>query len=227
MASEIARYLFCSRALAYDNAHPEERIPSRWRQGRQVIISLWTLLILLAGLGHLVVVGDWLLTLLSFIGGLLIFGLLRLIWWRIRQPNNITYQGAKAFRNRRTLVSREIGLAGKPDYLLEMNGSLVPVLTRNNPAPDTPHESHIMQVVAYCLLIAEETRRRPRFGVICYGDGRTFEVDFDEESVERLSRIMEDIDASHRRVDVPINHHDRQRCFACRHRQRCDQSLFS
>jgi CRISPR-associated exonuclease Cas4 len=183
-------------------------------------------LILVAGILHLVIVGDPWLTLLSFGSGLLIFGLIQLIWRRMRQTSKITYQGAKAFRNRRTLVSQEIGLAGKPDYLLDMNGSIVPVLTRNNPAPEIPHEAHIMQVVAYCLLIAEETRRRPRYGVIRYGDGRTFEVDFDEESVERLSRIMEDIDSSRHRTAVPISHHDRRRCYACCHRHRCDQSLF-
>jgi CRISPR-associated exonuclease Cas4 len=117
-------------------------------------------------------------------------------------------------------------LAGQPQYLLDYDGGHIPVLARSKPAPQEPHEAHVMQVIAYCLLVAESTGVRPPYGVIRYGDGRTFEVDFDEDSVEALSQTMDEIEASRRQPDVPISHSDRGRCFACSHRKRCNQSLF-
>jgi CRISPR-associated exonuclease Cas4 len=225
-ASEIARYLFCARALAFDYAHPEESSPTLFVRLRHLLGSIWFLLILALLVLHLFLVADPLQTLITFGGGLLVFVGIRFLWRRMRRANNISYQGVQAVRNRRTLVSEEIGLSGKPDYLLEMNGGQVPVLTKNNPAPDFPHEAHVLQVIAYCLLIAEGSKKRPRFGVIRYGDGRTFEVDFDEESVEMLSRAMDNLDKARQQETVHRNHQDRARCYACNHRHRCDESLF-
>lgn len=227
LVSEIGRYLYCARAWGYDRA----ALDAHSRDWRTRLTGLaWRVgLIFLGGAGVLYWVG-WQVAIAAVGVGLILFVGGRIFWNRLRTTNTlIVYHGTQARRNRRRMVAPNFGLIGQPDYLLEMgSGGLVPILSKNNPAPDVPHDSHVMQVVAYCLLLAENDGRYPAYGIIRYGDGRTFEVDFDEDSVEVLSRVMDEMEEF--RLDpnhIPNRSHDeRARCFACRQRRNCDQSLF-
>jgi CRISPR-associated exonuclease Cas4 len=53
------------------------------------------------------------------------------------------------------------GLTGKPDYLVEENGFLIPVEVKSGRAPNLPHDSHIFQLAAYCLLVEATEGIRP------------------------------------------------------------------
>lgn len=226
-ASEIGRHLFCARALYYDRLYPAERDQSLWAQVRRVVVSPVRAGSLLIGFIVLSFAGGLRLSLLALAFALL-FLLALALWKRLRQTNSIIiYHGTRAIRNHKMLVASEFGLAGKPDYLLAIDTTYIPVITKKNPAPEEGlHDAYIMQLVAYCLLVAEEKDCHPPYGVLRYGDGRTFEVDFDEDAVEVLSHVMDEIEANRRQQDVPPNHHDRRRCYACSQRRRCDQSLF-
>ena len=224
MASEIARHIFCARALFLDYTRSGQR--------NRAAAILW---FLLNPLRFGLVIVFFVLSLLTdpYIAGatVLLAGVLLLIanalWDRMQTaPSIIVYHGTRAQRQKKVLVANEFGLAGQPQYVLEYEGGHIPILARSKPSPQQPHEAHIMQVVAYCLLVAESTGSRPPYGVIRYGDGRTFEVDFDEDSVEVLSQVMDEIEANRRQADVARSHNDRSRCFACSHRKHCDQSLF-
>src|SRR5574341_1024914 len=150
------------------------------------------------------------------------------LWRRVMFPSSVViYHGTKARCNQKMLAAPNLGLSGKLDCLLEHEGYAIPILRKTSPAPQTPHHAHIMQLIAHCLLVAQTRDNYPPYGVIQYGDGRTFEVDFDEDSVEALSKIMDEIEANHQREEVPISHQDRGRCYACSHRKRCNQSLFT
>ena len=226
MASEIARHIFCARALFLDHTFAGGRPRSF------VVRALWFLLNPLR-LGLVVVFGVLFLLTDPLVAGAtvvlaaILLLLARALWERMHTaPSIIIYHGTRAHRHKKILVANEFGLAGQPQYLLAYEDGYIPVLARNTSAPEQPHEAHIMQVIAYCLLVAEDTGARPPYGVIRYGDGRTFEVDFDEDSVEALSQMMDEIEANRRQADVPLSHNVRGRCFACSHRKRCGQSLF-
>lgn len=152
---------------------------------------------------------------------------LGMLWQRVmRSRVPLVYLGQRAKKNRKMLRADDFGLYGKPDLLLTYSDAVIPVLQKDNPAPPAPYEAHVLQAIAHCVLVTETFDRRPDYGVIWYGDGRTFEVDFDEDGVEVLSALMDEIDANRHAGEVDISHDDRGRCFACRHRDACGQSLF-
>ncbi|HDH09491.1 MAG TPA: CRISPR-associated protein Cas4, partial [Chloroflexi bacterium] len=59
-------------------------------------------------------------------------------------------------RCERPLFSRRYLLTGKPDYLVEEKGRLIPVEVKPTVSPSTPYRSHVLQLAAYCLLVEEE-----------------------------------------------------------------------
>jgi CRISPR-associated exonuclease Cas4 len=222
MASEIARHIFCARALFLDHTLAGARQKSL--AGRLLNPLRLGLVALFAAV---YLATDLRVAAATVVLALFLLLLARALWDRMHTaPSIIIYHGTRAQRNKNVLVANEFGLAGQPQYLLNYEGGQIPILARSKSAPDQPHQAHIMQVIAYCLLVAESTGSRPPYGVIRYGDGRTFEIDFDEDSIEILSQIMDEIESNRRQPDVRISHNDRGRCFACSHRKRCAQSLF-
>ena len=51
------------------------------------------------------------------------------------------------------LFDGSIGLVGKPDYLIEQNGLVIPVEVKSCRPPEAPYDLHIFQLAAYCLLV--------------------------------------------------------------------------
>ena len=49
------------------------------------------------------------------------------------------------------LYYHALGLTGKPDYLVERDGILIPVEVKSGRTPEAPYDSHIFQLAAYCL----------------------------------------------------------------------------
>lgn len=227
-ASEIGRHLYCARALAYDRANPAIADSSgfltlwRWLRHpfRAGILAL-TLVVMLVATQRVEI------TLIGVFVSLFLFILLRFIYRRMREPSkDIVFHGVKAHPNHKTLVARQFGLVGQPDYLLDMDGYKIPMLCKDLPSPPTPYQSHIMELIAHGMLVAENEPKHPLYGVIRYEDGRTFEVDFDEDAVEELSRMIDEMEVNRLLKDVPRNHEERRRCYACRYRQDCEESLF-
>lgn len=127
----------------------------------------------------------------------------------------------------RQLVSFKYGITGKPDYVIYQDGKPIPVVVKSGKANTAPHDSHIAEVIVHCLLIEETVDIAPPYGLIRY-DNRAFEVDYDNEMFEMLLDALEAIHHDKRHFDdgpPDRSHKIEQRCFACRHRRRCDQSL--
>ncbi|HVN14404.1 MAG TPA: PD-(D/E)XK nuclease family protein, partial [Anaerolineales bacterium] len=76
----------------------------------------------------------------------------------------------------RPLYDQALGLTGKPDYLVQQNGQIIPVEVKSGRAPEAPYDSHIYQLAAYCLLVEKNYGKRPSHGIIHYTD-RDFAVD--------------------------------------------------
>ena len=65
----------------------------------------------------------------------------------------------------RPLFSARYGLTGTPDYVIRTSRGLVPVEVKPARKESEPHDSHLLQVLAYCLLLKRqrESGRRMAF----------------------------------------------------------------
>ena len=122
------------------------------------------------------------------------------------------------------LFDPELGLTGKPDYLVEHNGRYIPVEVKTGRTPEAPYDSHIFQVAVYCLLVHKTYGKRPPHGIIHYLE-RDFAVDYTRELESALLDLLADIRRDEHRKNVERSHDDPQRCRRCGFRNACDQNL--
>ena len=122
------------------------------------------------------------------------------------------------------LYDSALGLTGKPDYLVEQNGALLPVEVKSGWAPPNPREGHLYQLAAYCLLVERTTGVRPPYGLIHYRN-RTFAVDYTPELEARLTALLAEIHRQERVSEVHRSHEEVSRCAACGYRQICEEKL--
>lgn len=115
-------------------------------------------------------------------------------------------------------------LTGKPDYLVQQSGKIIPVEVKSGRAPDAPYDSHIYQLAAYCLLVEKTYNTRPPYGIIHY-ENRDFAVDYTRELEESLIDLLVDMKRDQHKKDVPRSHEQAARCVRCGFRNVCDQSL--
>jgi CRISPR-associated exonuclease Cas4 len=122
------------------------------------------------------------------------------------------------------LYDSDLGLTGKPDYLVEQNGKIVPVEVKSGRILEAPYDSHIFQLAAYCLLVEGTYRKRPPYGIIHYTN-RDFAIDYTPELESALLDLLADIRREEHRREVPRSHEEPSRCTHCGYREVCDQKL--
>lgn len=124
----------------------------------------------------------------------------------------------------RPLFSRRYWLTGKPDYLLNDDGEIIPVEVKSGAAPSQPYPSHVLQLAAYCLLVEEAFDVRPSHGIIRYRD-QTFALDFTPQLEAWLLSTLDEMRHDAKANDVPPSHDNPAQCAACGYRPLCDQKL--
>ncbi len=117
-----------------------------------------------------------------------------------------------------------LGLTGRPDYLVEDGGFLIPVEVKSTPAPPLPYEGHVMQALAYCLLVERDLHREAPYAIIRYPN-HSFRVDFTSEYREKLLDLIAEMRRAERRGLPKRSHSTPERCRKCGFREICDQSL--
>ncbi len=122
------------------------------------------------------------------------------------------------------LFSAELGLTGKPDYLVQSGDRVIPVEVKSGRTPEAPYDSHIFQIASYCLLVAKSYGKRPAYGIIHYPK-RDFAVDFTPELESALLDQLAEMRRDEMRTDVARSHQSAARCRGCGFRKVCDQSL--
>lgn len=122
------------------------------------------------------------------------------------------------------LFSSRHQLVGRPDYLLADGADLIPVEIKSGRAPGHPYDSHVLQLAAYCLLVAETSGRRPPYGILCYAD-RSFEIPYTRALEEALLEVLEEMRKDLIRGGASRSHHDGRRCASCGYREHCRQAL--
>ncbi len=122
------------------------------------------------------------------------------------------------------LYDSKLGLTGKPDYLVEQKGHIIPVEVKSGRAPEAPYDSHIFQLAAYCLLVDKTFGRRPPYGIIHY-PSRTFAVDYTTAVESALLDLLAEMRRDDPRAEVDCSHDDPARCRRCGFQSVCDQKL--
>ncbi len=122
------------------------------------------------------------------------------------------------------LFYKELGLTGKPDYLVEQKGQIIPVEVKSSRAPDAPYDSHIYQLAAYCLLVEKTYGKRPPYGIIHYPN-RDFAVDYTPALEAALIDILVEMRRDDTHTNIPCSHSEPARCAKCGFRKTCDQKL--
>jgi CRISPR-associated exonuclease Cas4 len=122
------------------------------------------------------------------------------------------------------LYDSKLGLTGKPDYLVEQKGQIIPIEVKSGRAPESPYDSHIFQLAAYCLLVDKTYHRRPPYGIIHY-PSRTFAVDYTPALESALLDLLAEMRRDDPRAEVDCSHAEPARCIKCGFRHVCEQKL--
>ena len=138
----------------------------------------------------------------------------------------IIYTDTRAWGDKveKPFYASDLGLTGKPDYLVEKKGYLIPVEVKSGLAPESPYDGHIYQLAAYCLLVEKCMGSRPPYGIIHY-DNRDFAVDYTSELENALLDILADMRRDETRSDVKRSHENSARCSKCGFRNICQQQV--
>lgn len=148
--------------------------------------------------------------------------------WRLRARSGlpwapVVYRDTDAQSPERPLVARRLGLVGKPDYLIETRGRLIPVEVKPGRNASRPYESDLMQLAAYCLLIEETTGVAPPYGLLRYAD-QTFRLSYTARVREETLALIDEMRAALDN-ECDRSHDDPARCRGCGFFTVCDQAL--
>jgi CRISPR-associated exonuclease Cas4 len=122
------------------------------------------------------------------------------------------------------LFDADLGLTGKPDYLVELNGRIIPIEVKTGRTPNAPFDSHIFQVAAYCYLVHKTTGKRPPYGILHYPT-QDFAVDYTPQLENALLDLIADMRIDEHHIEVQRSHEEPARCHRCGFRDKCDQRL--
>jgi len=164
------------------------------------------------------------LPLLLALGGLALLWLARRFQRASGLPaGELRYQDTvEASRTRRTLFDPRLGLAGRPDYLVDNGQHIIPVEVKSGVAPSSPYAGHRLQLAAYCHLVEVDLGRRPPLGIIRYQD-QSFELAYGGELRSELEQAVAQLRSVTGLPDR--SHQSAVRCRACGHADHCDQRL--
>lgn len=169
---------------------------------------------------------------LVLIGGVLLLLAFLLLTWsaRLRRSSGLPsgrllLSDTDATERGKPLYSEQYGLAGTPDYIVVTTRGPVPVEVKPSRTDAEPHESHLLQVLAYCLLVEENLGKRPPYGLLRYSNN-TFKVDYNKQTRAHIIHVVEEMRLSAAQREVPRSHDVPGRCRACAYHSTCDQSLW-
>jgi len=122
------------------------------------------------------------------------------------------------------LFSTHYQLTGKPDYLVEESGHVIPVEVKSSPRPSSPYFSHQLQLAAYCLLVEDTYGQEPPYGVLKYRDG-TVTVNYTPALRSALLATLHAMRRDYSARQVSRSHERPARCRACGQRAQCGMNL--
>ena len=176
---------------------------------------------------------PWVLMSMSLLWLLIALGfLLRAMWKQEEAREHVVkaglVEGELAYsdldRPGEALRSERYTLSGRPDYVVRRGDEYLPVEVKTGRTPDQPHDSHIMQVGVYCILVEEAYGRRPSRGYLQYPE-RTFEVPFTNEFRDKVLEATLRMRLAEMTGVVHRNHERAGKCRGCSRRALCPERL--
>jgi CRISPR-associated exonuclease Cas4 len=157
---------------------------------------------------------------------------LALLWLSARRQRDAGLPGGRVIYTdtrgwgpvEKPLYDPILGLAGKPDYLVEKDRVIIPVEVKSGRVVDAPYDSHIYQLAAYCLLVQRTLGARPPHGILRYSN-RTFAVDYTPQLETALIELLNEMRLAGERKEQARSHDSPERCAHCGYRSICDQAL--
>jgi CRISPR-associated exonuclease Cas4 len=131
----------------------------------------------------------------------------------------------KMDKKSRLLYSKKYGLRGKPDYIVKINNKYIPVEVKTGKIPKGPHFSHIIQIAAYCLLIHDNYKIRPPFGIITYSKEQKHKINYDNKLEELVKEKIQDMRECIKKNEAHRNHKRVGKCSYCSRRKKCPEKL--
>jgi CRISPR-associated exonuclease Cas4 len=157
-------------------------------------------------------------------------GILLVIALRLRRHTGIPWAPIRyidtdaAIQVEQPLVSRQYGVVGKPDYVIETRAGLIPIEVKPGRNASEPYDSDLLQLAAYCLLIEESTGHAPPYGLLRYAR-QTFRMPYTSELREYLLELLDDMREAEAEDDVVRSHNQRSRCHNCGFFDICDDRI--
>jgi len=125
----------------------------------------------------------------------------------------------------RPLTDWDVGLTGKPDYILQHGSTYIPVEVKPTRRAAQPYDSDLMQLAAYCLLVETHYRVRPPYGILRYAE-QSFRLDYtaavEELVLELVAEMQDSLDPN---VECERSHNEPARCRGCGFVAVCDAAL--
>ena len=123
------------------------------------------------------------------------------------------------------LVDQNIGLRGRPDQIVVVDGEFIPVEQKTGRIPKRPHLSHKMQLLAYLHLVEISTKRSTPYGILRYGNEDIHQIYWDEETKEELFSSIKEIQRLMVEGGAKRNHQRKGKCQNCSRKYACSESL--
>ena len=163
---------------------------------------------------------------------LLVLAALALFWIAARQRRTaglpagrvISADTSRWGKVEKPLYDSLLDLTGKPDYLLEQTGRLIPIEIKSSRVVQAPYDGHIFQLAAYCLLIHRTFGKRPPHGILHYPN-QTFSIEYTEQLEMTLLEIISDMRQQEHFKEISRSHASLSKCQRCGFRSMCDQAL--
>jgi CRISPR-associated exonuclease Cas4 len=176
---------------------------------------------------------HWILILMSLTWLMVALGFLMRAMFKERQAKAFVaasglVQGELAYSDLdkpgETLRSEKYSLSGRPDYIVRRGDHYIPVEVKTGRTPEEPHDSHVMQLGVYCVLVEEIYGQRPAHGVLQYPE-RTFEVPFSDQFRDKVLETTLRMRLSDMTGVVHRNHDRPGKCRGCSRRDVCPERI--
>lgn len=121
------------------------------------------------------------------------------------------------------LISNKYRLVGKPDYVIGIDNTYVPIEFKAGRIPRGPLFSHILQIVAYSL-ITEEKYGKVAYGMLVYGSNQ-YKISITEELKEVVLKKANEMREALKTSVVHRDHKKVSKCRTCSRRSYCKEKL--
>jgi CRISPR-associated exonuclease Cas4 len=123
------------------------------------------------------------------------------------------------------LYSKRYRISGKPDYVINTDGKLIPVEIKTG-FHQYPQQNHIFQLAAYCQILEDNFNCFIPFGLLIYNDSsKKFKIRYDPKMRYDLESTLAQMRHIRKLDDLTRNHNDLKKCKKCSMRVYCSKKI--